>query len=122
VRSGGFDYQVLDKSAAKVSDAERQPTGRPAPLQGEWIVQMLGHLRQHDFKRFEATVPAEQAWRAEVLEIADSTLFPRTDSWYFGANIPGKRREMLSYAGGLSTYMAKCNESAERGYEGFAIS
>jgi cation diffusion facilitator CzcD-associated flavoprotein CzcO len=92
-----------------------------AELQGDWIVQMLGHLRQHHFTRFEATVTAEEAWRAQVLEIADSTLFPRADSWYFGANIPGKRREMLSYAGGLSTYMAKCNESAERGYEGFAI-
>jgi hypothetical protein len=53
--------------------------------------------------------------------IADATLFPQADSWYLGANIPGKPREMLSFAGGLSTYMAKCNESAERGYEGFAI-
>jgi cation diffusion facilitator CzcD-associated flavoprotein CzcO len=93
-----------------------------AELQGDWIVQMLEHLRHRNFTRFVATVPAEKAWRAEVLEIADSTLFPRADSWYFGANVPGKRREMLSYAGGLSTYMAKCNESAERGYEGFVIS
>jgi hypothetical protein len=46
---------------------------------------------------------------------------PASHSWYFGVNIPGKPREMLSFAGGLSTYMAKCNESAERGYEGFAI-
>jgi cation diffusion facilitator CzcD-associated flavoprotein CzcO len=93
-----------------------------AELQGDWIVQLLGHLRQRDLTRFEATAPAEEAWRAEVHGIADQTLFPRADSWYFGANVPGKRREMLSYAGGLSTYMARCNESAERGYEGFAIS
>ena len=93
-----------------------------AELQGDWIVQMLEHLRHRNFTRFEATVPAEEAWRAEVLELADSTLFPRAESWYFGANVPGKRREMLSYAGGLSTYITKCNESAERGYEGFAIS
>jgi len=57
-----------------------------------------------------------------VLELADATLFPRADSWYFGVNIPGKPREMLAFAGGLPTYMAKCWESAERGYEGFAIS
>jgi cation diffusion facilitator CzcD-associated flavoprotein CzcO len=92
-----------------------------AELQGDWIAQMLNHLRQRNWARFDATVPAEEAWRAQVLEIADATLFPRADSWYFGANIPGKRREMLAFAGGLSTYMAKCNESAERGYEGFTI-
>jgi cation diffusion facilitator CzcD-associated flavoprotein CzcO len=93
-----------------------------AELQGEWIVEMLDHLRRGNYTRFEATVPAEETWRAEVLEIADSTLFPRAESWYFGANVPGKRREMLSYAGGLSQYMSKCNESAERGYEGFVLS
>jgi hypothetical protein len=89
-----------------------------AELQGEWIVQLLDHVRQRNFARVEATVPAEEAWRAQVIEIASGTLFPRADSWYLGANIPGKPREMLSFTGGLSTYMAKCNESAERGYEG----
>ena len=93
-----------------------------AELQGDWIVEMLGHLRQRSFTRLEATLPAEEASRPEVRDIADSTLFPRAESWYLGANIRGKPREMLSFAGGLSTYMAKCNESAERGYEGFAIS
>jgi cation diffusion facilitator CzcD-associated flavoprotein CzcO len=92
-----------------------------AELQGDWIAQMLDHVRQRDWARFEAMAPAEEAWRAQVNALADATLFPRADSWYLGANIPGKRREMLSFTGGLATYMAKCNESAERGYEGFAI-
>jgi cyclohexanone monooxygenase len=92
-----------------------------AELQGAWIAQMLDHVRQRDWARFEATAPAEAAWRAQVLEVASGTLFPQADSWFVGANIPGKPREMLSFAGGLSTYMAKCNESAERGYEGFTI-
>jgi len=92
-----------------------------AELQGDWIVELLDHVRQRDWKRFEATAPAEEEWRTQVLALADATLFPQADSWYLGANIPGKPREMLSFAGGLSTYMAKCNESAERGYEGFAI-
>jgi cation diffusion facilitator CzcD-associated flavoprotein CzcO len=92
-----------------------------AELQGDWIAQMLDHVRQRDWARFEATAPAEEAWRAQVNALADATLFPRADSWYLGANIPGKRREMLSFAGGLATYMAKCNESAKRDYEGFAI-
>jgi cyclohexanone monooxygenase len=93
-----------------------------AEVQGDWIAQLLDHLRQRNYTRVEATVAAEEAWRAQVLELADATLFPRADSWYLGANIPGKPREMLSFAGGLPTYIAQCNESAERGYEGFAIS
>jgi len=92
-----------------------------AELQGDWIVGLLDHVRQRDWKRFEATAPGEEEWRTQVLALADATLFPQADSWYLGANIPGKPREMLSFAGGLSTYMAKCNESAERGYEGFTI-
>jgi cation diffusion facilitator CzcD-associated flavoprotein CzcO len=92
-----------------------------AELQGDWIVELLDHVRQRNWTRFEATAAAEEGWRAQVHALADATLFPQADSWYLGANIPGKPREMLSFAGGLSTYMAKCNESAERGYEGFAI-
>jgi cation diffusion facilitator CzcD-associated flavoprotein CzcO len=93
-----------------------------AELQGDWIAQLLDHLRQRNYARIEATVAAEEAWRAQVLELADATLFPRADSWYLGANIPGKPREMLAFSGGLPAYLAKCRESAERGYEGFAIS
>ena len=93
-----------------------------AETQGDWIAQLLDHLRQRNYARVEATVAAEEAWRAQVLELADATLFPRADSWYLGANIPGKPREMLSFTGGLPAYLAKCRESAERGYEGFALS
>jgi cyclohexanone monooxygenase len=93
-----------------------------AEVQGDWIVRLLDHLRQRNYTRVEATVAAEEAWRAQVLELADATLFPRADSWYVGANIPGKPREMLSFTGGLPAYLAKCRESAERGYEGFALS
>jgi cation diffusion facilitator CzcD-associated flavoprotein CzcO len=93
-----------------------------AEVQGDWIARLLDHLRQRNYTRVEATVAAEEAWRAQVLALADATLFPRADSWYVGANIPGKPREMLSFTGGLPAYLAKCRESAERGYEGFALS
>jgi cation diffusion facilitator CzcD-associated flavoprotein CzcO len=93
-----------------------------AEVQGNWIARLLDHLRQRNYTRVEATVPAEEAWRAQVLSLADATLFPRADSWYFGTNIPGKLREMLAFTGGLPAYIAKCRESAERGYDGFAIS
>ena len=93
-----------------------------AELQGDWIAQLLDHLRQRNYTRVEATALAEEAWRAQVLALAEGTLFPRADSWYLGANIPGKPREILAFAGGLPAYMAKIRESAELGYEGFAIS
>ena len=93
-----------------------------AEVQGDWVVRLLDYLRQRNLTRIEATVPAEETWRAQVLAVAATTLFPRADSWYLGANIPGKRREMLIFAGGLPAYIAKCNENAERGYEVFAIS
>jgi cation diffusion facilitator CzcD-associated flavoprotein CzcO len=92
-----------------------------AELQGDWIAELLNYLRQGNYSRLEATVAAEEAWREQVLEMADASLFPRAESWYRGANIPGKNREFLSFTGGLPAYMAKCRESAERGYEGFAI-
>src|ERR1700719_3438267 len=66
-----------------------------AEVQGDWIAVLLDHVRQRSSTRIEATVPAEEAWRAQVLALADTTLFPRADSWYLGANIPGKLREIL---------------------------
>ncbi|HLZ66671.1 MAG TPA: NAD(P)/FAD-dependent oxidoreductase [Aliidongia sp.] len=95
------------------------PTG--AEVQGDWIVQLLGHLRQHDLVRFEATAAAEAAWRERVLASVDGTLFPRADSWWFGANIPDKPREILAFAGGFGNYMSACHESAEQGYSGFVF-
>ncbi len=76
---------------------------------------------QSGLTRIEATSAAEEAWREHVSELANATLFPRADSWYMAANIPGKPREILNYPGGLPTYLQKCKESAEKGYEGFLL-
>src|SRR5260370_12428321 len=92
-----------------------------AELQGDWIARLLDHLRQRNYTRVEATVPAEEAWRAQVLALADATLFPRADSWYLGANIPGKPREMLSFTGGLPAYLEKCRETPDRAYQASAL-
>ena len=58
-------------------------------------------------------------WRDHVATLADATLFPRAQSWYMGANIPGKKREMLAYPGGLPAYSQKSRESFDAGYVGF---
>src|SRR6266851_4563162 len=76
-----------------------------AELQGDWIAQILDHVRQHDWARFEATAAAEEAWRTQVSALADATLFPRADSWYLGANIPFRSNR---------TRLASRSKSAER--------
>jgi len=92
-----------------------------AEVQGDWVVDLLTHLGEHGITRIEATPAAEEAWRDQVHGIASMTLFPRADSWYMGANIPGKPREMLNWPGGLQLYLAACRESAGDGYRGFTL-
>lgn len=92
-----------------------------AEIQGEWIVSCLAYLRDNQLQRIEATVQAEDAWVAHVRELGDSTLFPQADSWYMGANIPGKPRQLLNYPS-LPNYMEFSEQCAENGYEGFDLS
>jgi cyclohexanone monooxygenase len=87
-----------------------------AELQGDFVVACIEHMRRTNFRRIEATPEAEEAWRDHVAELVDATLFPRAQSWYMGANIPGKKREMLVYPGGLPLYLQKCKESADAGF------
>jgi cyclohexanone monooxygenase len=65
---------------------------------------------------------AEEAWDAHVAETSAATLFPRADSWYMGANIPGKPRVFFPYAGGVGPYRRRCAEIAANSYEGFGLS
>ena len=58
---------------------------------------------------------------SHVNEVADATLYPRANSWYVGANIPGKPRVFMPYVAGVAAYRRKCEEVAARGYEGFAL-
>ena len=89
-------------------------------LQGDWVVDCLGYLRTKDFTRIKADPPAGEAWTRHLADVAAGTLLPLADSWYMGANIPGKPRQLLNYAG-LQTYLAFCRESAESDYSGFSF-
>ena len=92
-----------------------------AELQGEWVVNCLKYLRDENLSRIEATTVAEDAWTQHVSDIAAGTLFPHANSWYMGANIPGKARQFLNYFD-VPLYMDQCNQSASKGYEGFELS
>ncbi|QEC48031.1 NAD(P)/FAD-dependent oxidoreductase [Baekduia soli] len=87
----------------------------------DWIAGCIAHARDRGVSEVEATPEAQERWMEHVAALADGTLFPRADSWYMGANVPGKPRVMLPYVGGVGTYRDVCDEVAAASYEGFAL-
>ncbi len=87
----------------------------------DWIADCLAHMRGHGLDTMEATQDAEEKWVAHVNEVAHTTLYPQANSWYMGANIPGKPRIFMPYIGGVGVYRQICNDVAAKGYEGFAV-
>ena len=82
----------------------------------------LEYMRSAAYSRIEADQDAEDRWVKYNDEVAHSTLYPRANSWYMGANIPGKPRIFMPYVGGVHTYNTLCNEIVAKGYEGFTFS
>ena len=87
----------------------------------DWIVECLKHMRANGLNRVEADLTAETAWVEHVNEIADKTLYPLANSWYIGANIPGKPRVFMPYVGGFHVYKKRCDAVARSGYEGLKL-
>ena len=85
-----------------------------------WIADCVSYMRDRDIACIEATSHAEEAWVAHVNEVADESLYPGCNSWYLGANVPGKPRVFMPYLG-YAPYVEKCNEVAANGYEGFEL-
>ena len=89
----------------------------------EWITDCIAHMRQRGLKRIEPTNEAMDSWVAQVNAAAEATLLPQAKhSWYLGANVPGKPRVFMPYAGGMAHYRKICADVAARNYEGFALS
>ena len=87
----------------------------------EWISNFLEYMSERGIEAAEATLDAEAAWVTHVNELAEPTMFVLANSWYLGANIPGKPRVFMPYAGGLGVYRKRCNEIAANGYEGLTL-
>ena len=87
----------------------------------DWIADCLAHLRDRGIDRIEATPEAEDRWVAHVNAVAHATLYPQADSWYMGANVPGKPRIFMPYIGGVNVYRQICDAVVAKGYEGFAL-
>jgi len=87
----------------------------------DWIADALVAMRAAGADLIEATREAQDAWVAHVNDVASRTLLPTASSWYMGANIPGKPRLFMPYAGGVGAYREKCDEVAANGYQGFTL-
>ena len=86
-----------------------------------WITDCIVDLKSKGVASIEAELEAEDAWVDHVNELAGQTLYPSCNSWYLGANIPGKTRVFMPYVGGLPLYSEKCDEVRANNYEGFKL-
>ena len=89
----------------------------------EWITDCIKHMRTHQLETVQTSDRACDQWQQEVDRAANATLLPQVKhSWYLGANVPGKPRVFMPYAGGLSHYRSICNDVAADGYRGMRFS
>lgn len=86
-----------------------------------WIAACISYLDEHGYAAIEATTDAVDYWAVELTQRAEATLFPKANSWYMGANVPGKPRMFMLFLGGFSVYNDICAEVAASGYKGFNL-
>ena len=87
----------------------------------EWIADCLAYMVEGGFDRIDADPEAETRWTRQIEEVAARSIVGKTNSWWTGANIPGKPRGITMYLGGTHNYRAACDEIATNGYEGFTL-
>ena len=92
-----------------------------AEAQVDWIAQAIAYLDRHGCAGIEATVDSVDSWGAECARRAETTLFTKANSWYMGANVPGKPRGFMLFVGGFATYNDICADVADAGYQGFEL-
>ena len=89
----------------------------------EWIAGCIDHMRKNGLRRIAPLADAADRWVLEVNEAANATLLPQAKhSWYLGANVPGKPRVFMPYAGGMARYRKICAEVVAQDYKGFVLS
>jgi len=115
---GGFPNLFMLHGPGSPGVFYNMPLG--AERQMDWIGNCMRRLREKGLCAVEPTADSEEAWASEVSAIANATLFPRTDSWWTGANIPGKPRYFSAYLGG-SLYYHRISEVAAKDYGGFVF-
>ncbi|MFH8836722.1 flavin-containing monooxygenase [Streptomyces sp. NPDC017868] len=92
-----------------------------AEQHGDWLADCLRHLDEHGYRAIEASEEAVAQWVAQCRDRAAATLFPAANSWYLGANIPGKPRVFMPFIGGFGVYGEIIADVADSGYKGFEL-
>ncbi|NRA09982.1 MAG: NAD(P)/FAD-dependent oxidoreductase, partial [Myxococcales bacterium] len=115
---GGFPNLFMIHGPGSPGVFYNMPLG--AERQMGWIGDLIRHLNGQGLGAIEPSSDSEEAWGNEVTGIANATLFPRTDSWWTGANIPGKPRYFSAYLGG-SIYYQRIADVAAKDYDGFVF-
>lgn len=87
-----------------------------------WIRDLIGHMRENGYTRADVDPAAQAGWAKAVEDVIQGTVFTSANSWYVGANVPGKPKGILAYAGGIVNYTSACDRVASNGYEGFVLS
>jgi len=85
----------------------------------DWIADCIAHLKKTGRRAIEATAEAEARWVTHSNDLASKTMMPNANSWYVGANIPGKPRIFMPYLGGASVYHEYIANVARKNYEGY---
>jgi cation diffusion facilitator CzcD-associated flavoprotein CzcO len=92
-----------------------------AEAQVNWIAETIEYIDGQGYAAIEATKDSVDGWGAECARLAEATLFTKANSWYMGANVPGKPRGFMLFVGGFATYNQICAQVADAGYKGFDL-
>ena len=87
----------------------------------DWVVERLIAMREAGFTAIEATARAQAGWAQHMADCSMLTLHRLANTWYTGANVPGKAQGVMPYTGGVGPYRSICNEVVSRGMLGFRL-
>ncbi|MEZ5231795.1 MAG: NAD(P)/FAD-dependent oxidoreductase [Acidimicrobiales bacterium] len=117
--SAGFPNLFMITGPGSPSVLSNMPVSIEQHVQ--YVSRIIEHLDANGLATIEARPAAEDDWVDHVNEVAQPTMFLHADSWYLGANIPGKPRVFMPYCGGVGAYRTRCEEIAANGWEGFEL-
>ncbi|KIW92127.1 uncharacterized protein Z519_07111 [Cladophialophora bantiana CBS 173.52] len=89
-------------------------------MQIDWICAAIKKMKEEGIRYVDAKEEAAEKWRDDIQKMNAMTLYPETNSWYMGANIPGKPREQLIYLAGLDVYDRSTKEALKT-WHGFDV-
>lgn len=87
----------------------------------DWVADCIADMEAKGYTTIEADTKAQDEWAAAVTELADDTLYPEANSWWIGANVPGKPRSFAIYIGGFAKFRQICFDVRREGYRGFTL-